>query len=222
MSTDDSSAADVTVVVLAGGASRRFGTDKLAAALAGATVLDTVLTALPPHWPVIVVGPPRACAREVTWTREDPPGGGPLAGVAAGLALVDTDLVAVVAGDMPYAAPAVVALVGALRRAPGEVDAVVAADDDGQANPLLAAYRAGAARAMLPSPAHDRPAKLLLGLAHRELAVSGRAGRDVDTRADLEAMRLVPAGSEQDHGPESPRGRGDASTLDGCPVRRRP
>ena len=34
---------DVTVVVLAGGTSRRFGSDKLAAPLHGSTVLDTVL-----------------------------------------------------------------------------------------------------------------------------------------------------------------------------------
>ncbi len=84
---------DVTVVVLAGGTSRRFGSDKLAAPLGGSTVLDTVLGSLPPEWPVVVVGPPRECRRPVTWTREDPPGGGPLAGVAAGVDAVTTDLV---------------------------------------------------------------------------------------------------------------------------------
>lgn len=190
MSLDDPAraTADVTVVVLAGGTSRRFGSDKLAAPLRGSTVLDTVVASLPPRWPVVVVGPPRDCGRRVTWTREDPPGGGPLAGVAAGVALVVTDLVAVVAGDMPYAGPALVALVDALRTAPPEVEGVVAADDDGVANPLLAAYRVAAVRAMLPSPAHDRPAKLLLGLAHLEVAVAGPATRDVDTPADLEEL----------------------------------
>jgi len=191
VSTDDSVGvtAEVTVVVLAGGTSRRFGSDKLAAMLRGSTVLDTVVASLPPHWPVVVVGPPRDCGRPVAWTREEPPGGGPLAGVAAGVALVATDLVVVVAGDMPYAGPALVALAAALRTAPPEVDAVVATDDEGVANPLLAAYRVAAVRGQVPSPAHGRPARLLLGLAHVELAVSGPATRDVDTPADLEELR---------------------------------
>lgn len=191
MSTDQvrRAAGDVTVVVLAGGTSRRFGSDKLVAPLRGSTVLDTAVASLPLEWPVVVVGPPRDCGRTVTWTREDPPGGGPLAGVAAGVDRVATELVAVVAGDMPYAGPALVALVAALRTAPREVDAVVATDDDGVANPLLAAYRVAAVRRLLPSPAHGRPAKLLFDLAHVELAVPGPAAHDVDTPADLEGLR---------------------------------
>ena len=180
--------ADVSVVVLAGGTSRRFGSDKLSAPLRGSTVLDTVLSSLPADWPVVVVGPPRDCARSVTWTREDPPGGGPLAGIAAGVDRVATELVAVVAGDMPDAGAALVGLVAALRTAPREVDGVVARADDGVPNPLLAAYRVAAVRHLLPSPAHGRPARLLFDLAHVELAVSGPAARDVDTPADLEKV----------------------------------
>ena len=179
MSSDEAgpAAGDVTVVVLAGGTSRRFGSDKLAAPLLGSTVLGTVVSSLPQEWPVVVVGPPRDCGRTVTWTREDPPGGGPLAGVAAG-----------VDGDMPYAGAALVGLVAALRTAPREVEGVVATDDDGVANPLLAAYRVAAVRRLLPSPAHGRPAKLLFDLAHVELAVPGPAAHDVDTPADLEGL----------------------------------
>ena len=179
---------DVTAVVLAGGTSRRFGSDKLAAPLGGSTVLDTVLGSLPPEWPVVVVGPPRPCRGPVTWTREDPPGGGPLAGVAAGVGAVATDLVAVVAGDMPYAGPALVTLVAALAAAPPEVGAVVAVDAHGVANPLLAAYRTASVREVLPLPAANRPAKLLLAVPHLEVAVSGWAGRDVDTPADLDDL----------------------------------
>lgn len=176
---------DVTVVVLAGGASRRFGSDKLAAPLRGSTVLDETLAGLPPQWPVVLVGDRRPTRTPVTTTREDPPGGGPLAGVAAGMLLVDTDLVAVVAGDMPDAGPALRELVGLLREAPAEVAAVVATDDRGVANPLLAAYRSGAVRAHLPEPAHGRPARMLLALPHTEHPVSAAAARDVDTPADL-------------------------------------
>ena len=178
----------VTALVLAGGESRRFGSDKLAAPLRGTSVLDHLMTSLPTHWAVLVVGPRRATARTVHWTREDPPGGGPLAGVAAGVAAASTDVVAVVAGDMPDAGPALVTLVAALRAAPHEVAGVVATDEAGIANPLLAAYRTRAVLAGLRHPAHGRPAKLLLRLPHREIAVHGREGRDVDTRDDLEQL----------------------------------
>ena len=112
----------------------------------------------------------------VTWTREKPAGGGPLAGVAAGVLRVRTRLVAVVAGDMPYAGPALERLVAALRTAPPEVGGVVATDDAGFANPLLAAYRTSAVRAALPIPAANRPAKLLLEVPHLEVR-GHRTGR---------------------------------------------
>ncbi|GAA4414226.1 hypothetical protein GCM10023168_37690 [Fodinibacter luteus] len=179
---------DVTVVVLAGGRSVRFGSDKLAAPLAGTTVLDHLLAALPGSWRVVAVGEPRATGREVAWTREDPPGGGPLAGVAAGVAVVRTGLVAVVAGDMPYAAPALVALAATLDAAPPGIHAAVGTDDEGVANPLLAVYRAAAVRDALPHPAHGRPAKTLLALAHVAVPVPGAASRDVDTPRDLEDL----------------------------------
>ncbi len=179
------SSRDVTVVVLAGGGSRRFGSDKLGAPLHGSTVLETVVRSLPQDWPVLVVGPPRDCGRPVTWTREDPPGGGPLAGVAAGVAQVTTDVVAVVAGDMPYAGPALVALVAALGTAPPDTGAVVAVDAHGVPNPLLAAYRTASLRRALPVPAANRPAKVLLAVPHLAVVVTGRGGRDVDTRDDL-------------------------------------
>ncbi|WP_345714104.1 NTP transferase domain-containing protein, partial [Kineococcus glutinatus] len=62
----------VVVVVLAGGAGRRFagaGPDKVAAPLDGRSLLDHLLAGLPPQLPVVVVGPPRPTARPVTTTR---------------------------------------------------------------------------------------------------------------------------------------------------------
>jgi molybdopterin-guanine dinucleotide biosynthesis protein A len=179
---------DVTVVVLAGGTSRRFGSDKLDAPLRGSTVLESLVGSLPSTWPVVVVGPRRATGRDVTWTREQPPGGGPLAGVAAGVLQVRTAVVAVVAGDMPYAGPFLVRLVEALRSAAPEVGAVVATDSGGVANPLLGAYRTSAVRAALPVPAANRPARMLLAVPHLEVAVAGPTGCDVDTPADLEGF----------------------------------
>ena len=178
----------VTALVLAGGESRRFGSDKLVAPLHGTTVLEHLLASLPPHWPVVVVGAERPTVRPVRWTSEDPPGGGPLAGIEAGLALVRTEFVVIVAGDMPYAGAAATDLVAALGKQPPTVEAVVARDDSGHANPLFAAYRVAAVREALPQSARDRPAKLLLALPYSVVSVEGRAARDVDTSSDLEAL----------------------------------
>ncbi|NHA69570.1 molybdenum cofactor guanylyltransferase [Phycicoccus flavus] len=177
--------APVTVVVLAGGRSTRFGADKLAAPLRGTTVLDHLLSALPPEWPVVAVGTPRETVRGVRWTREDPPGGGPLAAVLAGVALCRTGTVAVVAGDMPDAAPALARLLDVLLAAGPEVEAAVAVDDEDVANPLLAVYRTAALAARAGTPTAGVPARSLLDLVHAEVVVTGRPGRDVDTPADL-------------------------------------
>ena len=178
---------DTTVVVLCGGRSTRLGTDKIAAPLGESTVLDHLLDALPSSWPVVAVGPERPTHRAVRWTRESPPGGGPAAGVAAGLALVETELVVVVAGDMPFAGPAVVRLAEALRT-DSAIDAVAALDHK-QANPLLAAYRVARLREVLPDPPQDRPARTLLDLTHTCLAVTDEEVLDVDTAEVLEAAR---------------------------------
>ena len=115
---DLDSAPEVTVVVLCGGDSRRLGMDKTRQPFGRLTVLDYLLESLPGEWAVVAVGPRRPTLRAVTWVREQPPGGGPLAGITAGLSRVGTDLVAVVGGDMPFAAAGVGALVAALAADP--------------------------------------------------------------------------------------------------------
>lgn len=177
----------VAVVVLAGGRSTRFGSDKLAAPLRGTTLLDHLLDSLPPDWPVVLVGSPRGTTRrDVTWTAEEPAGGGPLAALLAGAAPCRTDLVAVVAGDMPDAAPALDLLADVLAAAPSDVLAAVAVDDEGVPNPLLAVYRRAALAERADGPTAGVPARALLALPHVAVPVPGGPSRDVDTPADLD------------------------------------
>ncbi|MEU7850033.1 molybdenum cofactor guanylyltransferase [Micromonospora parva] len=91
-------------VVLAGGAARRMGgVDKPALPVGGRPMRDRVLTAVADATPRVLVGAAQAVPAGVRVAREDPPGGGPVAAAAAGLALLDpgTALVALLAGDLP-------------------------------------------------------------------------------------------------------------------------
>ena len=179
------------VIVLAGGSSRRFGSDKLGALLPdGRSVLDSCLLGMPSAWDLVVVGPsrpvPSAVSARVRWVRESPPGGGPLAGIAAGLDVVTADVVCVAPGDAPRAGEVLPLLVAALQ-ADGSVAAAVLSDGEGRANPVLAAYRVVELRGAIPDAPEDVPARSLLVLPHHEVSAPFKV-RDVDTREDLDAM----------------------------------
>lgn len=181
----------LTAVVLCGGAGARFGGDKTQAVLGGTTVLDHVLDGLPPDWRVICVGSARSTHRVVAWCRETPPGGGPVAGLAAALPHVATDLVVVLGGDMPYAAAPAPGLAAALGAEP-ELEAVVGRDGDGRLQPLLAAYRTSALRAAVPTPAAGTPLmRLLDGLRSVAVPLEDPSALDVDTPEDLDRAAAV-------------------------------
>ena len=133
-------------VVLAGGAARRLGgTPKPARTVAGVPLLSRVLDAVRLAEPRIVVGPaPVDGQAGVRYTREDPPGGGPVAATAAGLALVgpEVDLVAVLGADLPFLTADAV---DHLRRAAGEpdFDLAVYLDGDGRPQWMCGVWRRG-------------------------------------------------------------------------------
>ncbi|MFI7247581.1 molybdenum cofactor guanylyltransferase [Micromonospora chalcea] len=98
-------------VVLAGGAARRMGgVDKPARPVGGRPMLHRVLAAVADADQRIVVGPSGPVPDGVRTTREEPPGGGPVAAIAAGLALLDpgTTTVALLAADLPLLTAAAV------------------------------------------------------------------------------------------------------------------
>jgi molybdopterin-guanine dinucleotide biosynthesis protein A len=179
-----------TAVVLCGGESRRFGSDKTRADLGGVPLLDALLSSLPVGWDVLCVGPERPTERRgVRWTRETPPGGGPVAGLAAALREVRAPVTVLLGGDMPYAGPVAVELAAALGGVP-DIDVVAGVDGEGRVQPLLAAYRTAALRAVLPEEPAGTPLRRLLdGLRVHRVDVPEQASRDVDTPEDLDAAR---------------------------------
>lgn len=209
-------------VVLAGGRARRLGgAAKPHVLLDGRELLAHVLDGLTESGlvrRVAVVGPPDVAVPSplpLVQVQEDPPFGGPVAGIAAGLAaLVDTtgrspapqdtplradaarsvgDLVAVVACDVPGGARLLPALVDALQGAPAADGACARAE--GRDQWLLAVYRRAALADALGPLATERGE--LTGASVRGL-VSGLdlvrvddvtgASADVDTWADLDAL----------------------------------
>jgi GTP:adenosylcobinamide-phosphate guanylyltransferase len=90
-------------VVLAGGGARRLGgTDKPSLTVGARTLLDRVLSVCADASTTVVVGPRRPTLRPVSWVREDPPGGGPLAALDAGLGPVTAPVVLVLSADLPF------------------------------------------------------------------------------------------------------------------------
>ena len=178
-------------VVLTGGAAVRFqGADKATIEVGGTTLLEHVLGALGEVPDVVVVGPEVGTSRPVTFLREDPPGGGPAAGLLAGLRGFPRAprQVVVLAVDMPLVTTATV------RRLmlSTEEDGAVLVDDDGREQYLCALYRSDALLAAAPERGLEH------GLAMRALIAGLILGRvpalsweaqDVDTWEDLARMR---------------------------------
>ena len=133
-------------VVLAGGASRRMGGgDKTALDLGGLSLLDRALQAAAGAEQTIVVGAARPTNRDVLWTREEPPGGGPAAALASGLRLVSAPFVLALAGDLPFVTGETVGRL--LAAAP--VSGAVMVDDDRRVQWLLSCWPAALLRGAL-------------------------------------------------------------------------
>jgi molybdopterin-guanine dinucleotide biosynthesis protein A len=186
-----------SAIVLTGGRSSRLGRDKTAALLGGVPLLHRVVAGLADADAVVICGPrvPVPAPVRLVWVREQPPGGGPLAGVAAALPAVVTPEVVVLAGDLPFSAPLVPVLLG--RLAATDADAVVPVDGSGRRQPLAAAYRTAALRAALRAlePVRGRAMRDLLDvLAVHEVDARDLPPRtlvDVDTPAELARARSL-------------------------------
>jgi molybdopterin-guanine dinucleotide biosynthesis protein A len=180
-------------LVLAGGRARRLaGADKPALLVGGRTLLDRVVAAVGEAGRVVVVGPHRPLGREVEWCQEDPPGGGPVAAIGAGLPRATAEVVVVLAADLPYVGPAVPVLVRTL--ADSGADVAMLADTAGRANHLAAAWRRTALEAALAAlgQTHGAAARSLLADVTAVLVPDEAGwGRDCDTWDDVAAARAA-------------------------------
>ncbi|WP_171164576.1 NTP transferase domain-containing protein [Streptomyces sp. I05A-00742] len=184
---------DFDAVVLAGGSARRLGgADKPALRVGGRSLLDRVLGACAGARTTVVVGPRRPTARPVTWTCEQPPGGGPLAALSAGLRHTSAEVVLALSADLPFLdAGTVRALLDAVRDAEG----AVLTDPDGRDQPLVAAYRAEPVRRELALLATEHgtltglPVRLLAHGLSLERLPHHEASFDCDTWEDIGAAR---------------------------------
>ncbi|MDO8142993.1 MULTISPECIES: molybdenum cofactor guanylyltransferase [unclassified Isoptericola] len=191
-------------VVLAGGrASRLGGAAKPGVVVRGRPLFDHVLAATTAAERTAVVGPEslrHATDRTgVVLTREDPPFGGPVAGLAAGLAALDRPdapaWLLVLAVDVPGAPDAVGPLVAAASAA-ADVDGVHL-HRGGRAQWLTGLYRRAAlTRTLAGTDPHGAPVRRLVADL-RLLALPDETGvsDDVDTWDDVRRLSGRPAGS---------------------------
>ncbi|WP_043628012.1 NTP transferase domain-containing protein [Nonomuraea candida] len=175
-------------VVLAGGQARRLGgADKPGLTVGGRSLLEHVLAAVASARRTVVAGPERDLPG-VVFVREDPPGGGPVPALAAGLARVTAPWVALLAGDLPFMTAAhVTALLAAARRAGG---GVVLLDDEGREQWLAGAWPAAELKAALAGYPGRSLKGLLAPLVRARLRLPGRPWFDCDTMDDLEEARM--------------------------------
>jgi molybdopterin-guanine dinucleotide biosynthesis protein A len=181
------------VVLSGGGAVRLGGADKGSIEVGGRTLLEHALAALADVPEVVVVGAEVPTSRPVTFTREDPPGGGPAAGLLAGLqrfARTPTWLV-VLAVDMPLVSRATVhRLTDAARE-----DGAVLVDAGGRTQHLCAVYSLAALATAEAGAGHGVSMRdLVAGLRLAPVAAIGEEARDLDTWEDLADLRSALGG----------------------------
>jgi molybdopterin-guanine dinucleotide biosynthesis protein A len=163
-----------SVIVLSGGTNKRFGSDKSQALLKGVTLLDHVLSYIPAGIKTVIVG------KDVF---EQPPLGGPVAGIARGVQEVDTEYVAIAAVDMPYGSSLFPQLLEAITD-----DAAMPVDSQGFKQPLCGIYRRQALLAALAKlgDVHGQSMRVLCDLlVIDEVKVDAGALVDIDTPEDL-------------------------------------
>jgi molybdopterin-guanine dinucleotide biosynthesis protein A len=169
------------------------GIDKAVLVVGGKSLLERALDATRRAARTVVVGPRRSTSRPVIWAWEEPPGGGPVAALATGLAHTADELVAVVAVDLPHLGAdhlETLAVAGAGR------DGAIFVDGAGRDQPLAGVYRADRLRTVLGEIAvtHGAPVHELVALFDLARVPDEGAARDLDTPEELRMAREAAQG----------------------------
>jgi molybdopterin-guanine dinucleotide biosynthesis protein A len=187
----DLGAAGFSGVLLAGGtAARMDGIDKASIELGGRTLLEICLDAFLDADEVVVVGPRTVrTTRPVTFTREDPPQGGPVAGLLTGVDMLlrPAQLIGVLAVDMPRVSARTFRRLREATAGDASHDGAFLHDPSGRRQ-LCGVLRADALRRVRPDleGQHGMALRTLLAdLELAEVAAVGDEARDIDTWADL-------------------------------------
>ncbi|WP_232678382.1 molybdenum cofactor guanylyltransferase [Nocardioides sp. R-C-SC26] len=176
-----------SAVILAGGlAVRMGGFDKAAVEVEGRTLLTHALDAVMDAAEVVVVGHQVPTERPVTFVREDPRYGGPVAGLLTGLDQFfrRPRTVAVLAVDMPRVTAWTLRR---MRHAVGDRDGAVLVDDEGrrQLSMVLDVARLDAVAPELEERHGMAMRTLLEPLDLAEVPGMGDEAADIDTWTDL-------------------------------------
>ncbi len=184
----DLTAGGFCAVVLAGGtAARMDGADKASVELHGRTLLELAVDAFLDADEVVVVARDSVpTSRPATFVCEDPPYGGPVAGLLTGVdaLLRRPRLIGVLAVDMPRVTPATMRR---LREAARGHDGAFLVDGDGrrQLAGVLDADRLARVRPDLEGQHGMALHRLLAPLRLAEVAADGEEAVDIDTWSDL-------------------------------------
>jgi molybdopterin-guanine dinucleotide biosynthesis protein A len=181
-------------ILLTGGAARRMsGLAKPGLDVGGRSLAARVADSVAGAGQLVVVGPPHGVPADVV-TREEPPGSGPVAAIAAGARLVRAGYVAVLAADLPFLDAGTVAT---LRGAAVGHDVALLVDDAGRDQMLCALWRTASLAAALDAvPVHvGAPVRALLAgvpdVVRRTVTVPDGPPPwfDCDTPAELDRAR---------------------------------
>lgn len=194
----------IDAVVLAGGRSSRLGeVPKAQLEFRNRALLEHAVDAVRFARATVVVGEASGdLPAGILTAREEPPFGGPAAGIAAGLDRLwevypeTSEFTVVLACDMPSVAAAVTALREALGSST-DSDGVIAIDGDGHPQPLAAVYRTLALASAVDG--QRRLARLnglsmfrlIANLSLRPIAVPPGSTDDVDTWDDAERFGIT-------------------------------
>ena len=161
------------------------------------TLLERTVTALRHARRIVVVGDtdPRSLPGQVLTTREDPPYGGPAAGIAAGAAVLaasdpaPSDYTIVLACDMPRVEAATAKLLELLPEN-SSADGVIAVDGEQRRQPLAAVYKTAKLAAALSAQRRSGELgglsafRLIAGLDLAPVTVPPGSTDDIDTWED--------------------------------------